>query len=137
MNKSKMMLIVPTLAVALAGFGQTSITSALSSKASIAGEVRLVTSGGPPMRVKRLPRPISASVPVTLENRRTGKIVLSKSIKTNTKFVLRVAPGAYRISAQIGPPVVNPRPRRCGLPSRVSVHPGKQASVMLVCSVIG
>lgn len=136
-NKFKIMLIALAIA-AFIGFGQVPITSALSSKASIAGEVRLVTSGGPHIRMKeRRPRPISTSVRVTLEDQLTGKIIVSKKVRTNTKFVLSVLPGTYRVSAQIGPPVVNPRPRECGLPRQIKVRPSRQALVMLACGVIG
>lgn len=69
------------------------------------------------------------SVTITPES---GGTVLREAIFTNTKMTIWLPAGRYTVSAEIGPPTVNPRPKDCGK-EQVVVGKKAQASFMLVC----
>ena|ERR1700733_3464526 len=119
---------------------QAPIASALIHPAIITGEVRVI----PPERSKAVsghpkkhtPQEFEVKVPLTIENVQSEKVVRRKTIMTDTKFVLSIAPGSYRVSAQIGAPLVGPRPKKCGPQRRVDARSGRQVFVSLLCVVV-
>jgi hypothetical protein len=137
MNRS-IGIIFPVL---LTCFAYTAGTTALAAlrRASISGEVQLFQPQLAPTgnRKNHKPQPLRVKLPLTVEDMRTGRIVQSKTIVTDTRFTLSIAPGVYRVSAKIGPPTVNPLPRNCGLPRTVKTHPGKPTFVRLHCNLVG
>jgi hypothetical protein len=108
---------------------------ALASRASsfdLIGEVKAEVSVPPGLREHhRSSNPVQAIVPVTITSE-VGGVVLREMVFTNTKLALWVPTGRYRVSAEIGPPTVNPKPRQCQS-TRLVVAKGRQASFNLVC----
>jgi hypothetical protein len=131
-------IIVPVL---LMCFAYTASSTALAAlrRTSISGEVQLFQPQLPPTGNRRnhKPQPLRVKLPLTIEEMGTGRIVRSKTIVTDTRFTLSIAPGVYRVSAKIGPPTVNPLPRNCGLPRTVKANPGRPTFVRLHCSLTG
>src|SRR5580693_4827858 len=96
-------LVLPTVVVASA-LSQATIVSALTRPATIAGEVQVIPPERPNNRhpTKHASQKVRVKVPLTVEDVRSGKIVRRKTVLTDTKFVLSIAPGSYRLSAQLG-----------------------------------
>lgn len=133
----KSLRLVLSMVVVASAFGQTPIASAFTHPATIAGEVQVI----PPERShnrrlkKHTAQKVRVEVPLTVEDVQSGKVVWRKTILTDTKFVLSVAPGSYRLSAQLGAPLVGPRPKKCG-PLVVNARPSRRVVVRLYCVVV-
>jgi hypothetical protein len=129
-------LVLPTI-VAASALGQTPIASALTRSSTIVGEVRVI----PPERhhkrhqKKHAPQKVMVKVPLTVEDVRSGKVVRRKTVLTDTKFVLSITPGAYRVSAKLGAPLIGPLPKECG-PLVVNARAGRRVVVKLYCVVV-
>jgi hypothetical protein len=134
---SKALRLVLATVVVVSVLGQTPIASAFTRPATIAGEVRVIPPGRHHRHPKRhAPQKFRVKVPLTVEDIRTGKVVRRKTILTDTKFVLSIAPGTYRISTQLGAPLIGPLPKKCGPPCVVNARPGRRVVVTLSCVLV-
>jgi hypothetical protein len=120
----------------VAAVGVTAAASGSSTASALAGELGGEVKANvslPPGQQRAHHRfiPVQAvvSVTVTPEN---GGVVLHEMIFTNTKMMIWVPVGRYAVSAEIGPPTVNPQPRKCGK-AQVAVGKKAQANFMLKC----
>jgi hypothetical protein len=119
--------VLSALALALAGADPA---SAALVQGTVAGHLRVI--GPEKHHAKPGPRvPFSANARLTVENRRTGK-VLSGIVRTGRPFAFHVPPGVYIVKAELGPPIANPGPRPCGRPQTVRVQQAQQANVTLI-----
>jgi len=59
------------------------------------------------------------------------------TVTSGRRVIIRVAPGTYSVSAQIGPPVVNPVARACGRAKTVLANPSGGGFVRLICGLAG
>jgi hypothetical protein len=125
-------------AIALAG-PQTG--SASSPPAKILGEVHVNGPERPNIKdgeiERRAPAPFRVRVALTVEARASRKVIRRMTVTSDTRFAVAVAPGTYRVRAEIGPPTVNPVPRPCGTPRLLTTHTGHPAFVKLSCDVTG
>ncbi len=81
------------------------------------------------------PAPLRAHAALSVTDEPTGALVRRETVITNTTFVLVLPPGLYRVAARIGPPLVNPSSRNCGVPRVVRARAGRRVSLRLSCSV--
>jgi len=135
-------LLAPVSALLLAAVpcAHAMVAPTPGARATIAAVVKV---GRPETRQSRArlrarhetPAPLRARASLTVVAKATGAFVLHESVTTNTTFVLSLAPGVYRISAQIGPPLVNPSPRSCGQPRVVAARAHRRAVVAFSCTL--
>jgi hypothetical protein len=107
-------------------------------RSRIVGEVRVI-SPARPRRSRSLDRDGSAlrvPVPLTISDPRTGVPLERARVVTGRRFAIPIPPGTYRVSAQIGPPIVNPRPRSCGA-EVVRARLRRDGRVLLYCTLTG
>lgn len=126
----KLSLIMVAAVGVMAATSGSSVASALAG--NLRGEVKADVSlpPGHHFHHKRF-KPVQAVVSVTITPE-TGGTVLRETIFTNTKMTIWLPGGRYTVSAEIGPPTVNPRPKDCGK-EQVVVGKKAQASFILEC----
>lgn len=120
----------------VAAVGVMAAASGSSTASVLAGDLRGEVKANvslPPGQQRGHHRfiPVQAVVLVTIapEN---GGTVLHEMIFTNTKMTIWVPVGHYNVSAEIGPPTVNPQPKKCGT-AQVVVGKKAQANFVLKC----
>jgi len=122
--------------IMVAAVGVMAATSGSSVAAALAGDLRgevkadVSLPPGHHFHHKGF-KPVQAVVSVTVTPEASGT-VLRETIFTNTKMMIWLPAGRYTVSAEIGPPTVNPRPRDCGK-EQVVVGRKTQATFMLDC----
>lgn len=121
--------MVAAVSVMVAASGSS---AAHTLRGDLRGEVRARVSLTPGQREHHKGfKSVQAVVSVTITPEK-GNVVLREMIFTNTKITMWLPAGRYSVSAEIGPPTVNPRPRECGK-EQVVVGKKEQASFMLEC----
>jgi len=80
--------------------------------------------------------PFRTSVPFTVRDG-TGRVVRALEVTSGSPFRVRIATGTYTVSAEIGPPVVNPVPRPCGRAQSVRADSTGRGFVKLICTLVG
>lgn len=129
-----------TVLLVAAILSAATIASATGASATISGKVEVArpeTRGSRERLRARHERaaPLRAHAAVIVSDARTGALVRRATVITNTTFALALAPGAYRVSAQIGPPLVNPSLRACGATRAVRAQAGRRAFLRFTCTL--
>ncbi len=126
---SRLLTIVATVGVVAAASGSASVSAFAYA---LSGEVKANVSLPPGhQRAHHRFIPVQAIVSVTIIPE-SGGTILHEMIFTNTNMVIWVPAGRYTVSAEIGPPTVNPRPKKCG-EAHVAVGKKTQANFTLRC----
>ncbi len=128
----KKLIVLIGITILLGTVGVTRVSASQVLPVDLAGEVK-VSASLPPgqQRPHRTAIPVQAIVLVTITSE-ADTTSLKEMIFTNTKLALWVPTGRYSVSAEIGPPTVNPKPEQCGK-ARLVVAKGKQTSFHLAC----
>lgn len=124
-------IIVITAIASVFAVTASGVSASQVSPVDLIGSVKAGVSR-PPGLHHRSSKLVQAIVSVTIASE-AGSLVLKEMIFTNTKFALWVPAGRYSVSAEIGPPTVNPTPKQCGKKARLVVAKGKQTSFNLEC----
>lgn len=126
------LIIAITATASVFAVTASGVSSSQVSPVDLAGEVKVRVSLPPgQQRPHRTAKPVQAIVSVTITSE-VGGVVLREMVFTNTKLMLWVPRGHYSVSAEIGPPTVNPQPRQCGK-TQLVVSEGRQTSFKLGC----
>ncbi len=128
------------LLLVAAALNPAAIASATGARATISGEIRVARPETRASRERLRARheraaPLRAQAALSVLDAQTGAIVRRETVVTNTTFVLVLAPGVYRIAARIGPPLVNPSSRSCGVPRIVRAQAARRAFLTLSCTL--
>jgi hypothetical protein len=128
-------LIIAIISIAsVSAVMASGVSASRVSQVDLAGEVKVSVSLPPgQQRPHRTATPVQAIALITITSE-AGSLALKEMIFTNTKLALWVPAGRYSVSAEIGPPTVNPNPKLCGK-ARLVVARGKQTSFHLACDL--
>lgn len=116
---------------ALVSGGEASTTAtAASRKSVITGEAHVEG----PSKVGFVPPAVERFRGVVVAVSQGGKVVRTLKTSTDTRFSIPVRPGTYKVTATLGPPTINPRPRSCG---STTLRIKSSREVRFVCSLTG
>jgi hypothetical protein len=124
------------LVIAASVVAQAPVIAAGTRPAVIVGEVRVIPPAPPPGAHAEKGQKFRVKVPLLVESVRSEKVVRRKTVVTDTRFVLEITPGVYRVSSELGAPLVLPQPKKCGRPAKVDARPGRRVFIRLTCVLV-